>query len=186
MDLKEVIFTSSSPQLAHSFDERSAFDISYSPPQLDDADIRFLLRIVHRNPGYPVDPVLNGIGKVRDNLYRLPQIVSSPLFLDDMLIDLASRDVVLPGQGNVQVAFVVAQIQVHLPSVVQNEDLAMPDSDIQHTTPYTHSDFAILSRGHGSRIDIHVWIHLYRGDVDGCQSGSSARRSIHSSSAQSS
>jgi hypothetical protein len=54
------------------------------------------------------------------------QVVSSALFLDDVLVDLAGGDVVFARQGNVEVALVVAEIEVDFTAVVENKDLAMP------------------------------------------------------------
>lgn len=54
-------------------------------------------------------------------LNGLAQVISSPLFVDDWLIDLASGQVVVSGQPDVEETFVVSQIQVHLTSIIQHE-----------------------------------------------------------------
>jgi hypothetical protein len=45
------------------------------------------------------------------------------LLLNDLTIDLASRDIVVARQGNIQVTFIVSQVQIDLSAVVQNIDL---------------------------------------------------------------
>lgn len=54
-------------------------------------------------------------------LHGLAQIVSSPLFVNDRLVDLAGGEVVVFGETDVQEALVVPQIQVHLSSIVQHK-----------------------------------------------------------------
>jgi len=56
-------------------------------------------------------------------LNRLAQIRTLALLLDDLLVDFTGGDVVVSGQGDVQVSLVVAQIKVDLSAVVQNECL---------------------------------------------------------------
>lgn len=54
-------------------------------------------------------------------LYSLAQVVSLPLLVDDRLVDLASGQVVVLGEPDVQEAFVVPQVQVHLATIVQHK-----------------------------------------------------------------
>ena len=57
-------------------------------------------------------------------LHRLSQVVSSPLPLDDTLIDLSSGDVVVSVQRHIQEPLVVAEVKVHLTTIVQDKNLA--------------------------------------------------------------
>ena len=57
-------------------------------------------------------------------LHRLSQVVSSPLPLDDTLIDLSSGDVVVSVQCHIQEPLVVAEVKVHLTTIVQDKNLA--------------------------------------------------------------
>ena len=61
-----------------------------------------------------------------NDLYGFTQVVALALALDDVLVDLASGDVVITRQGNVQVALVVAEIEVDFTTVGEDEDFAMP------------------------------------------------------------
>lgn len=63
---------------------------------------------------------------MRDDLHGFAQVVTSPLFLYHMLIDLASRDVIVSSQGNVQVSFVVSEVEVDFTTVVEDKALAVP------------------------------------------------------------
>ncbi len=79
--------------------------------------------------------ILNLVGDVRNDLHRLAEIIPAPLLENDLLVDAASGQVVLPRQVSVGKTLVVAQVEVGLSPVVGNEDLAM------------------LKRRHGSWID---------------------------------
>lgn len=48
------------------------------------------------------------------------------LTFNDMLVDLSRSDVVLTGKGNVQITFVVSQIQIDFPSVIEHKYFSMP------------------------------------------------------------
>lgn len=58
-------------------------------------------------------------------LNSLAQIVAASFSIDHILIDLACGDVVVSMQRDVQEAFVVAQIEIDLATVVEHEHLAV-------------------------------------------------------------
>ena len=75
------------------------------------------------------------IGKVRHNLdcdvvnrqWRtartcirtcLPKVIAATLLVNDMLVDLAGRDVVIPSECHSEVAFIIPEIQIGLTPVV--------------------------------------------------------------------
>lgn len=128
VDLQEVVLAGLPSQLCHGFNEGHALDVANRSTQLDYANIRLFTRIIDRYPRHPLDPRLDGIRDVRDDLHRLAQIIALALALDDLLVDLARRDVVVARQGNVEVALVVAEIQVDFAAVGEDEDFAMPMS----------------------------------------------------------
>jgi hypothetical protein len=97
VNLHKVVLARTSPQLTHSLNERHALDISYCASQFDDADIRLLARVVDRYPRHLLDPVLDGIGNVGDDLHGFTQVVTLAFALDDVLVDLAGGDVVVAG-----------------------------------------------------------------------------------------
>lgn len=61
-----------------------------------------------------MDPVLDGVGDVGDDLDGLAEVVALPLPLNDVLVDLARRDVVVLLEGEVEEALVVTQVKVSL------------------------------------------------------------------------
>jgi hypothetical protein len=63
---------------------------------------------------------------VRDDLHGLAQVVALALALDNVLVDLAGCDVVVAGEGDVEVALVVAEIEIDFTAVGENEDFAVP------------------------------------------------------------
>ena len=54
-------------------------DIAHGPPMLDNAHIRFLVCLVHRDLGCALDPVLYGSGDGRDHLNRFSEVRPFPL-----------------------------------------------------------------------------------------------------------
>jgi hypothetical protein len=126
MNLHEIIFPSSSPQLAHRLNERHALDISHRPAQFDYTHVRLLACIVHWYARHLLDPVLYRIGDVRHDLHGFAEIVAFALALDDMLVDLAGCDVVVAREGDVEVALVVAEIKVDFAAVGKDKDFAVP------------------------------------------------------------
>ena len=125
MNVDKIVATGSPPQLPHSFNEGCAFDVSDSSTQLDYADVRLFLCVVHRYSCDSFYPVLDCVCDVWDHLNSLSQVVSSSLSFDDMLVHLSGRDAVLKCQGDVEIAFVVPQIEVDFAAIVQHETLAV-------------------------------------------------------------
>ena len=97
MNLHKVVLARTPPQLAHSLDERHALNVAHGAAQLDYADIGLFTRVIDRYPRDLLDPVLDRIGNVGNDLYGFTQIVALALALDDVLVDLARSDVVIAG-----------------------------------------------------------------------------------------
>ena len=51
-------------------------------------------------------------------LYCFSEIVSLPLPLNDTLVDLAGRDVIIPMQCDVQESLIVSKVKVHLTTII--------------------------------------------------------------------
>jgi hypothetical protein len=111
VNLHEVVLASSPSQLAHSLDERHALDITNSSSQLNDAHIGLLAGVIDGYLCYLLYPILDRIGDVGDNLDGLAEIVAFSLALDDVLVDLASCDVVVASEGDVEVTLVACLVQ---------------------------------------------------------------------------
>lgn len=54
-------------------------------------------------------------------LHSLAQVVSPPLLVDHRLVDLSCGEVVVPSETDVQETLVVPQVQIHLPSIIENK-----------------------------------------------------------------
>ena len=71
-----------------------------------------------------LDPVLDSASDVRDDLHCFSEVVALPLLLNDVRVDFARGEVVVSAKGDVQVALVVAQVEVSFTAVVEDVDLA--------------------------------------------------------------
>jgi hypothetical protein len=123
VDQGKVIVADTELELTHGLNKGSGLDITDGTSELDDADIGLLARVVNGDGGNTLDPVLDGIGNVRDDLNGLTEVVSLALTLDDIPVDLAGGDVVGAGQSNVKVTLVVSEIEIDLTTIVQDKDL---------------------------------------------------------------
>jgi hypothetical protein len=126
MNLEEIVLSCSTPQLSHSLDKRCALNVSNSATQFDYTDIGCLLRVVNRNFRNSLDPVLDGICDMRHDLHCFSKIIAPSLSLDNMLIHLPRSNIVFASQSNVEIAFVIAEIEVDFTTVIENEYFAMP------------------------------------------------------------
>jgi len=130
VDQGKVFVTDSELELSHSLNEGCRLDVSHRSTELsisnaewrvrcsaylDDANIRLLSRLVDRDLGDPLNPILNGVGQVRNDLDGFTKViafslrcqcgplVSSPahLAVDDMLVNLSGRHVVVLSKRDV-------------------------------------------------------------------------------------
>lgn len=123
--LQEVALARSPPQLTHGLDEWGTLNISNGTTQLNDAHIRSLIRVINRLLRNLLDPILDCICEMWHDLNRLSQVGSCTFPLNDMLVYLASGNVVLALEGNVEVSLVVSEIQINLSSIVKDEDFTV-------------------------------------------------------------
>ena len=111
---------------------------------LYDTDVRLLTGVVDGYFRYALDPVLDGSRDVGNDLDGLAEVVApalqrprelatgaqrdsieeTDLLLDDLAVDLARGNVVVTREGNVEIAFVVAEVEVDLSAIVEDVDLA--------------------------------------------------------------
>ena len=71
--------------LPQSLDERHALDVSHGPSQLNDAHVGHAALAVDGQLGHALNPILDRIGDVRDDLNRLAQVVAAALTLNHVL-----------------------------------------------------------------------------------------------------
>ncbi len=83
-----------------------------------------------------------------DDLDRATEVVAGALLLDDVLVGLARRDVVVERHVDVEEPLVVPQVQVDLAAVFQ------------------HVDLAVLERVHRPGVDVEIGVDLDRCHVE--------------------
>ena len=134
-------------KLAEGLDESHALNVTNSAAELDNTDVRLLVGVVDRDLGDLANPLLNRASDVGHDLYRLAQVVSAALPLDDLGVDLAESDVVIPGEGDIEVALIVSQVKIDLSTIIQNVD------------------FTVLFRVHGAGVGVDVRVDLDARDL---------------------
>ena len=142
VDVEHVPAADLAPHLPDAFEERLALDVADGAADLDDDDVTVVL------PGGEHDPVLDLVGDVRDDLDGAAEVVAAALLRDHCRVDLAGRDVAGLGQVLVDEALVVTEVEVGLPAIVGDEDLAM------------------LVRRHRAGVDVEVRVELHHRDAD--------------------
>ena len=85
-------------------------------------------------------------------LHCFAQVVAPALLINDLLVDFARGDVIVPVQRYVKKALVVAQVQVHLAAIVQHVHLTYnSNSNNTYTSPSLSFDsFTLLGRSNTS------------------------------------
>lgn len=72
-----------------------------------------------------------------------------------MLIDLAGGDVVIPSQSDVEIAFIIAQIQIGLSSVIQYKDFACKKYSVLVRVSNCACRLTMFSRRHSAYNRLH-------------------------------
>mmetsp|Transcript_28961 Transcript_28961/g.77895 ORF Transcript_28961/g.77895 Transcript_28961/m.77895 type:complete len:484 (-) Transcript_28961:587-2038(-) len=129
-------------ELADGLDEWHALDVTHSAAQLDDAYVGGVALAVCGRVCDALDPLLDGVGDVRHHLHRLAQEVALALFLQHVLVDLASRHVIVPPEVEVDEPLIVPEVEIRLTAIVKDEHLPM------------------LEGRHGARVHVDVGVNL--------------------------
>ena len=139
VDVQRVLAADVLTELANGFEERQALDVADGAADLDehDVDVR----------GDRADAVFDLVGDVRNHLHGAAEVIAAALLLNDRLVNLAGRPVVIPRRLGVGEAFVVAEVEVRLGAVVGDVDLA------------------VLIRAHRARVDIDIRVELLQRDL---------------------
>lgn len=119
----EVVVSDAELELSECLEEDAGFDVTDCAADLDKANVGCFSRIVDGNMSHALDPVLNLVGNVRDDLNGLAEVVSLALLGDDLAINLARGDVVVGRQFDGQEALVVAKVQVGLGAIGKDKYL---------------------------------------------------------------
>ena len=108
MCMQEVPFSNFKPELPQCLHKRGILNVSNRSSKLNDTNIRLLFGFVHWNPGQTLDPRLYRMGQVRNDLHHLAKIISSAFSVDYMLVYLASCNIVIFSQVNLEVSLIVS------------------------------------------------------------------------------
>ena len=118
VDVADVVAADVPAELPDGLNERHDLDVADGPADLDDDDVDVLV-------GQALDPVLDLVGDVGDDLDGPAQEVAAALLRDDGAVDAAGGRVGAPGEVLVDEALVVAEVEVGLAAVLGDEDLAV-------------------------------------------------------------
>ena len=135
VDVADVVPAGLLAELADRLEEREDLDVADGPADLGDDDVDVV-------GGDAADAPLDLVGDVRDDLHGLAEVVAATLGGEHGLVDRAGRGVGRPRQVLVDEALVVPEVEVGLPAVVGDEDLA------------------VLERVHRPRVDVDVRVEL--------------------------
>ena len=139
VDVADVVPADVLAELPDGFQEGEDLDVADGAADLGDDHVDGV-------GGQALDPVFDLVGDVRDDLDGLAEEVAATLLGDHALVDRPGGGVGFPVQALVDEPLVVAQVEVGLPAVVGDEDLA------------------VLERVHGSGVDVDVRVELLHRD----------------------
>src|SRR3984957_1466032 len=151
MYVTDVVPADVPAKLPYRLNEGDDLDVADGPPDFDDHDVDVLV-------GEALDPVLDLVGDVRDDLHRATEEVAATLLGDHRAVDATGRGVGAPGQVLVDEALVVPEVEVGLAAVLGDEDLA------------------VLARVHGAGVDVDVGVEFAHGDPEATAFEESAER----------
>ena len=141
VDVADVVAAHVEAELPDGLEERQDLDVADRAADLGDDDVDVVA-------GQAGDAALDLVGDVGDDLHGLAQVVAPPLGGDHGRVDRAGRGVGVLGQGLVDEALVVTEVEVGLAAVVGDEHLA------------------VLEGVHGARIDVDVRVELLHRDPE--------------------
>ena len=119
MDVQDVVAADFLLDLTNSFQERQAFNVADGTADFRNDDIGIVV------VADAIDAVLDLIRNVRNDLYRMAQIITAPFFLKNGPIDFTGRDIGVLSEVDIDEAFIVAEIKVRFGTVVGDENFTM-------------------------------------------------------------
>ena len=139
-------------ELPDRLEERQRLDVADRAADLGDHEVD-VARL-----GHQLDPLLDLVGDVRDDLDGRAEVVAAPLAADHGVVDPAGRHVRRAARVRVGEALVVAEVEVGLGAVLGHEHLA------------------VLVRRHRPRVDVDVRIELLQLHVEPARDEQAADR----------
>ena len=136
MDVHGIFFTDFQPDLPDCLDKGLPFDVADGAADFCDHNVRFR---------FSADVVYKGfdlIRNMRDNLYRAAEVFSSALFVQNIPVDFAGRQIGI-------------LIQIFI-----NKTLIMPEIQIRFRTVFRDIYLSVLIGAHSARVNIDIRIEL--------------------------
>ena len=87
------------------------------------------------------------------------------LFLNHFPIDFSSRDIIIPGQRDIKITFIISQIQIDLSAIVK--DINFPLIPIFKTIvllDYWSNNLTMFRGSYRSSIDVHIRVDFNSSD----------------------
>ena len=120
MDVQAVLAAKLGTELADGFEEGQAFDIAHGAADFHEGNVRGVFGFADSQEG-----VLDFVGDVGDDLNGATLVFTAAFLVEHAPVDTAGSDGVELGEGNVEVAFVVAEVEVGFGAVVGDEHFAV-------------------------------------------------------------
>ena len=154
VNVQAVVAADVGTQLADGFEEGQTFDVAHRAADFYDGHIGSVIAF-----GKAQNGTLDFIGDMGNHLHGTAEIVAAAFLVDDVVVDASGGSVVVLGKGNVEITFVVAEIEVGFRAVIG------------------HIDFAVLEGVHGAGVDVDVGVELLNGHGKAAGLQQSAKRS---------
>ena len=119
VNVQDVVAADFFLDLADSFQERQAFNVADGTADFRNDDIGIVVVTD------AIDAILDFIRNVRNNLYRVAQIIAATFFLKDRPVNFTGRNVGVLPEVDVDEAFIVAEVEVRFCTVVGDENFTM-------------------------------------------------------------
>ena len=153
MDRHAVAAPQIVPQLADCFDERQRFDVADRAADFAQHEVDIIDSIQRKR--------LDGIGDMRNDLHRCPEIIAFPFPRDDLAVDTPGGDIVRLTGGDAGEPLIMTKIEVRLRPVIGDIDLA------------------VLIGRHRARINVEIGIELADADRIATRLQESGQRCRH-------
>jgi hypothetical protein len=138
MDINNMTARQIIAELADRLEKRQPFDVADRPADLDQDEVDPLIALENE--------LLDGVGHMRDHLHRCAEEIAAPLLGDQLLVDAARGDIVLPVGVAAGKTLVMAEVEIGLGPVVGDEHLS------------------VLGRAHRARVDIEIGVEFSEPD----------------------
>src|SRR5690606_17130152 len=139
-----VIATDAQTHMTHGFEKRQRLDNAHGAADLNNGHINCN---VPGGLGAAHDDILDFVRDVRNDLYRLAQVIAAAFLAQDRFVNLPGGEVVHLAHARRDEALVVAEVKVGFCAV------------------FSHEHFAVLKGAHGAGVDVDIGVELEHGDA---------------------